>query len=100
MYKVKLRPDSSIERYKACLVAKGFHQTLGLDYFETFSPMVKPTTIHIVLTLTLSFNWSLKQLDVHNVFLNGDLLVNFFMSQPLGFVSSTFPNHVCKLNKA
>ena len=100
MYKVKLRPDGSIERYKARLIAKGFHQTLGLDYFETFSPVVKPTIIRIVLTLSLSFKWPLKQLDVHNAFLNGDLLEDVFMSEPLGFVSSTFPNHVSKMNKA
>ena len=52
VFKVKLKPDGSFERYKAQLVTKGFQQTLGLDYFETFSPVVKPTTIQIVLSLT------------------------------------------------
>ena len=48
VFKVKLKPDGSLERYKVRLVAKGFQKTLGLDYFETFSPVVKPTTIRIV----------------------------------------------------
>lgn len=60
VFKVKLKPDGSIKRYKARLVTKGFHQTQGLDYFETFSLVVKPTIIRIVLSLALSFSWSLK----------------------------------------
>ena len=55
VFKVKLKPDGSFERYKAQLVTKGFQQTLGLDYFETFSPVVKPTTIQIVLSLAFFF---------------------------------------------
>ena len=73
VFKVKLKPDGSLERYKAWLVAKGFQQTLSLDYFEAFSPVVKPTIIRIVLILALSLQWPIKQLDVHNAFLNGDL---------------------------
>ena len=68
MYKLNLKLDGSIERYIARLVAKGFHQTQGLDYFETFSLMVKPSTIRIVLVLALSRGWPLKQLDVNYAF--------------------------------
>ena len=100
VYKVKLCLDDSIECFNAHLMAKGFHQTHGLDYFETFSPVVKPTTVRIILTLAISFHWTLKQLDVHNDFLNGDLLEDVFNTQSPGFISSQFLDHICKLNKA
>ena len=59
VYKLKLKADGSIDRYKACLVAKGYHQTAGLDFLKTFSPVVKPITIRVVLTLAISQNWPL-----------------------------------------
>ena len=81
-------------------MAKGFHQTQGIDYVETFSPIVKPLTIQIILILTLSKGWLIHQLDVNNAFLNGDLDEVVFMSQPQGFECSIYPHYVCQLNKA
>ena len=76
-------------------MVKGYHQTLGLDYFETFSLVVKATTIRIILTIALSFNWEVRRLDVHNVLLNGELEEQVYMSQPPGYVDTKFPTKVC-----
>ena len=100
MYKIKRGSDGSIARYKARLVAKGFLQQYGLDYEETFSPIVKPATVRIILALAVQFNWSLKQLDVSNAFLHGVLQEEVFMSQPPGYVDPDHPELVCKLHKA
>uniref|UniRef100_A0A2N9HQR7 Reverse transcriptase Ty1/copia-type domain-containing protein n=1 Tax=Fagus sylvatica TaxID=28930 RepID=A0A2N9HQR7_FAGSY len=92
--------DGSIARYKARLVAKGFHQQAGLDFDETFSPIVKPPTVRIVLSLAAQNRWSLRQLDISNAFLHGYLKEDVYMVQPLGFVNSASPHHVCKLHKS
>jgi hypothetical protein len=59
---------------KPRLVAKGFEQQSGVDYIETFSPVIKPSTIRIVLELEVHFNWPIKQLDISNAFLHGSLV--------------------------
>lgn len=100
VFHMKLKVDSSLECRQACLATKGFHQVERQDYTETFSPVVNPTTIQTILTLVASRGWSIKQLDVHNAFLNGILWEAVFMKQPAGFIDSACPNSVCKLNKS
>ena len=91
------KPNGSIERYKARLVARGFSQQYGLDYDETFSPVAKITTVRVLLALAASHSWKLWQIDVKNAFLHGELDRDIYMDQTKGFESQSHPNYVCKL---
>uniref|UniRef100_A0A2N9GQ99 Integrase catalytic domain-containing protein n=1 Tax=Fagus sylvatica TaxID=28930 RepID=A0A2N9GQ99_FAGSY len=100
VYKLKHHSDGTIARYKARLVAKGFHQQHGVDYEETFSPVIKPLTVRLILSLAVAQNWPLRQLDVKNAFLHGTLKEEVYMAQPQGYIDSSYPQHVCKLHKS
>jgi len=100
VYRIKRHADGTIERFKARLVAKGFDQRSGIDYTETFSPVIKPSTIRVILTLAVHFSWDIRQLDVSNAFLQGNLLEEVYMEQPRGFVNKSHPDFVCRLHKA
>jgi hypothetical protein len=86
VYKIKRKSDGSIDRYKARLVAKVFKQRYDIDYDDTFSPVAKFATIHLVLSIIVSQGWSLHQLDVQNAFLHGVLEEDVYMKSPPGFV--------------
>ncbi|GJT12387.1 ribonuclease H-like domain-containing protein [Tanacetum coccineum] len=100
LFKHKFHADGTLSRYKARLVANGSNQQHGVDFDETFSPVVKPATIRTVLSLVVSRQWPIHQLDVKNAFLNGDLSETVYMHQPPGFVDSRYPNHVCLLQRS
>lgn len=81
---VAVYSECTLNKYKAQLVAKGYHQHYGVDFEETFSPVVKPITIKTIITVALASSWQIHQLDDNNTFLNGYLQEEVFMQQPLG----------------
>ncbi|KAJ0838020.1 putative RNA-directed DNA polymerase [Helianthus annuus] len=99
VYRVKYKSNGEVERFKARLVAKGFNQREGLDFGETFSPVVKMVTVRIVITLAVFYGWSLYQLDVDNAFLHGTITEDVYMKLPQGYYSKN-ETKVCKLVKS
>ena len=100
VFTVKHKADGSIERYKARLVTKGYTQSYGLDYQETFAPVAKLNIVRILLSLVANQNWQLVQFDVKNAFLHGELSEEVFMDPPPGIPEYSNTPLVCKLKKA
>ncbi|GJZ68238.1 ribonuclease H-like domain-containing protein [Tanacetum coccineum] len=100
LFRHKYHVDGSLSRYKARLVANGRSQQFGVDCDDTFSLVVKPAIVRMVLSLTLSRNWTIHQFDVKNAFLNDDLSQTVYMYQLPGFVDAWFPHHVCRLKRS
>ncbi|CAL8092418.1 unnamed protein product [Prunus armeniaca] len=100
IFKKKMKADGSIEKYKARLVVKGYKQKEGLDYFDTYSPVTRITSIRMLIAIAALHNLEIHQMDVKTAFLNGDLDEEIYMEQPEGFIVPGQENKVCKLVKS
>lgn len=98
VFKIKHNSAGDVQRFKARLVIRGFTQQYGIDYTETFSPVVKLTSVRLILAIAASQGLKLKQFDVETAFLYGSLNEEIYMCQPKGYEDNT--NRVCKLNKS
>ena len=100
VFRVKYKEDGSIERYKARLVAKGYAQKHGVDYEETFSPVVRFSSIRVPLLFALQHNMHIQQMDVVTAFLHGKLEEEIYVTQPSGYSVKGKENLVCRLKKS
>ncbi|GJT52998.1 retrovirus-related pol polyprotein from transposon TNT 1-94 [Tanacetum coccineum] len=100
VYKIKRNGDDQVERYRARLVVKGYAQKEGIDFNEIFSPVVRMTTVRVVLAMCATYDLHLEQLDVKTAFLHGNLEEEIYMLQPEGFEQKGKENLVCRLNKS
>ena len=85
--KRKYKTDGTIDKYKARLVVKGYRQTEGLDFFDTYSPVTRITSIRLFIAIAALHNLEIHQMDVKTAFLNGELDEEIYMEQPEGYVA-------------
>lgn len=96
----KLKPDGTVDKFKARLVAKGFKQREDIDFFDTFSPVTRITSVRLLIAIAAIHNLEIHQMDVKTAFLNGELEEEIYMDQPEGYVQPGHESKVCKLTKS
>ncbi|GJX53109.1 retrotransposon protein, putative, ty1-copia subclass [Tanacetum coccineum] len=100
IFKKKMKADGTIDKSQCKMVIKGYRQREGLDYFDTYSPVTRITSIRMVLAIAALRNLEVHQMDVKTAFLNGDLEEEIYMNQPEGFIAPGQESKVCRLVKS
>ena len=100
VYRIKYTSTGTIDKYKARLVAKGYSQVHGLDYDETFSPVIKHDSVRVLFAIAAVLRMKMRQFDIGTAYLNSDLTTKIYMQQPEGFIHPKHPSHVCALLKS
>jgi hypothetical protein len=100
IYKIKLATDGSVDKFKARFVAKGFPQKEGIDFSETFAPVVRYSSIRAVVSIVAELGWQIHQMDVKTTFLNGLIEEEIYIEQPEGFEGHSKASHICRLRRA
>jgi hypothetical protein len=97
VFTIKYDKDGNLSRYKARFVCKGFTQTEGIDYFDTYSPVVHITSLRMILALACKNDWDLISMDIKTAFLNAPVDETIYVQQPHGFVAKGKENYVLRL---
>ena len=100
VYRIKYTSTGTIDKYKARLVAKGYSQVHGIDYNETFSPVIKHDSVRVLFAIAAVLRMKMSQFDIGTTYLNSDLTTKIYMQQPEGFIHPEHPSHVCTLLKS
>ena len=100
VYKIKSNAERKIKRHKAILVVKGYKQQQGRDYEENFAPVARMETVRAVLSIAAQHKWKDNQMDVKSALLNGVLMEELYVEQPLGYEKEGQEHKVCILKKA
>ena len=100
MFKKKTNAEEKVDKYKAQLVEKGYSQVLGIDFGDIFSPAAKVSSIRLLLSVVVAFDFEVEQMDVKKKFLHRDLEEETYMKQPECFMVKGTKELVCKLKNS